>query len=109
MEVGNLLPRITPVIYPDGVPALRDVELLGHGAGHLEEAFDHAIGKLADLLQIGDVLPGDDEKVDGGLAIYVFEGQHIVLVVDHLGVYLPTTYFTEYAVSLAHSLFSSKV
>jgi hypothetical protein len=29
--------------------------------------------------------------------------------VDHLGVYLPTRYFTEYAVSLAHSLFSSNV
>ena len=55
------------------------------------------------------MLPGDDEEVDGGLAIYVFEGQHIVLVVDHLGVYLPTRYFTEYAVSLAHSRFSSNV
>ena len=37
-----------------------------------------------DLLQVRNVLPGDDENVDGCLAIYVFEGQHIVLVVNHL-------------------------
>jgi hypothetical protein len=48
------------------------------------------------------VLPGDDEDVDGCLAIYVFDSQHIVLVVDHLGLYLPSNYSTEYAVGLAH-------
>jgi hypothetical protein len=48
------------------------------------------------------VLPGDDEDMNGRLAIYVFESQHIVLVVNHLGIYLPSHYSTEYAVGLAH-------
>jgi hypothetical protein len=109
VEVEDLLPRITPVVDPDGVTTFRDTGLLGYGARHLEEALDHAVGKVPDLLQVGDVLPGDDEEMDGGLAIYVSEGQHIVLVVDHLGVYFPSRYFTEYAVSLAHSTFSSSI
>jgi len=48
------------------------------------------------------VLLGDDEDVDRCLAIYVFESQHIVLVVNHLGIYLPSHYSTEDAVGLAH-------
>jgi hypothetical protein len=48
------------------------------------------------------VLLGDDEEVDGRLAVYVSESQHIVLVVDYLCVYLPCSYFTEYAIGLAH-------
>jgi hypothetical protein len=48
------------------------------------------------------VLPGDDEDVNGRLAIYVFESQHIVLVVNHFSIYLPSHYSTEYAVGLAH-------
>jgi hypothetical protein len=81
----DLLPRVTAVVDPDGVTTLRDAGLFGHGARHLEEALYHAVGEFPDLLQVGDVLPGDDEEVYGGLAIYVSEGQHIVLVVDHLG------------------------
>jgi hypothetical protein len=53
------------------------------------------------------VLPGDDEEVDRRLAVCVSEGQHIALVEYNLGVYLTTSYFTEYAIRLAHNFSSN--
>jgi hypothetical protein len=86
VKVEDFLPRITPVVDPDGVATLCDAGLSGHGARHLEEALDYLIRELPNLLQVGDVLPGNNEEVYRSLAVYVAEGQHIILVVDHLGV-----------------------
>ena len=99
----DLLPGVAAVIDRDGVATLCYAEFLGDGARHLEETLDNSVGQGADLLQVRDVLPGDDENVDRGLAIHVLEGKHIILVVDYLSVYFPSSYFTEYAVGLAHS------
>jgi len=86
VEVEDFLTRVAAVVDPDGVSALCDATFLGDGARHLEEALDNSVGQGADLLQVSDVLLGDDENVDRGLAIYVLEGEHIVLVVNYLSV-----------------------
>src|SRR5215211_1788558 len=65
------------IVDPDGVSALCDAELVCDGARHLEETLDHGIGQGVDLLQVRDVLPGNNENVNGSLAIYVFEGKHV--------------------------------
>jgi len=86
VEVEDFLTSVAAVVDPDGVSALCDAKFLGDGARHLEEALDNSVGQGADLLQVSDVLLGDDENVDRGLAIYVLEGEHIVLVVNYLSV-----------------------
>src|ERR671920_641433 len=107
VRVKDLLTGVGPVVYPDGVAALLQPELPRHQAGDLEEAPRDRLGQARDLLQGRDVLLGDDEHVHRRPSVYVVKGQHLILVVHHLGVQLPANYLTENAVGLAHPLNSS--
>src|SRR5215218_7929098 len=103
VQVEDPLSCIGAVVDPDRVAALPHPEALRHLAGDLQQSSCDPLRQLRDLLQRTEVLPGDDEHVYRRQPPYVLEGEHLILVMYHLGVHLPSRNPTKYAVSLVHA------
>jgi len=86
MEMGNRFAPVRAVVDHEPVSGLLQFHLSGDFLGRSEEVAEHGMVLQGDGRMAGMVLFGDEENVDRGLGGDIAERQHVVVLVDNVGV-----------------------
>lgn len=85
MQMEYRLQSVGPVIDEHTITIIGEsLETGDFGGGKHEMTEQVLVGVLGEGHH-GDATPGDDQKVDGGLGVNVTKGEHVLVLVDHIG------------------------
>lgn len=103
VEVRYLLSRTGALVGNEAVAPIGEtsgvcnLDCRGKAASRKGARIAIGVGKRADML------PGDDEQVDGRQGMDIWEGDHLAVLVDLLGGHFASDDLAEDAVGLRHS------
>ena len=89
MQMKHRLPTLTVTIQHEAEASFGDPFLPCNGVCHQEEVTEHPIITLVRVQERREVPTGNNQNMDRGLWVDVFEGYRLVVLVDDLAGELP--------------------